>query len=135
MAYSTKQWQLLNWGTLHGLTVKNKKSVTPQNLLRYWVEANNHTVEVGRIKDNKIMKEVITVEDVVAMLQRAVTSHIEFIKAFCIRQGKRMAQDLKKHYRYMGVLKRKISDALGEVNELSLSQRQEAFKLVEEFLT
>lgn len=48
MAYSTNRQQLLNWGTLYGLTVKNKKRVTPQNLLRYWVEANNHAVEVGR---------------------------------------------------------------------------------------
>ena len=76
-----------------------------------------------------------TVEDLVEMLQKAITSHIEFIKEVSLRQVKRMLQDLKKQYRYIGVLKRKISDALGELNELSLSQRQEAFKLVEELLT
>ena len=48
MAYSKNRQQLLNWGSLYGLTFKNMKSVTPQNLLRYWIEANNHAVEVGQ---------------------------------------------------------------------------------------
>lgn len=48
MAYSNNHQQLINWGTLYGITVKNTKSVTPQNLLRYWIKANNHAVEVGR---------------------------------------------------------------------------------------
>ena len=41
----------------------------------------------------------------------------------------------KKQYRYGGALKRKISEALAELKELSLSERQEAFRLVEELLT
>jgi len=44
---------------------------------------------------------------------------------FCVDNG----------YQYLGVLKKKIADALGAVQSLSLSQRQEAFKLVEECLT
>ena len=87
-----------------------------------------------QIKQQEI-NEMTTVENLVEMLQKVITSHIEFIKEVSLRQVKRMLQDLKKQYRYIGVLKRKISDALGELNELSLSQRQEAFKLVEELLT
>ncbi len=49
MAYSNNHQQLLNWGTLvDGFTLKNQKSVTPQNLLRYWIQANNRAVESGR---------------------------------------------------------------------------------------
>jgi len=48
MAYSANHQQFLNWGTFDGFTVKNKKSVTPQNLLRYWIEANKQAVDLGR---------------------------------------------------------------------------------------
>ena len=43
-------------------------------------------------------------------------------------------QNLKNQYQYLGVLKKKISDALGAVQSLSLPQRQEAFNLVEQYL-
>ena len=35
----------------------------------------------------------------------------------------------------MGILKKKIADALGEVSSLTIAQRQEAFNMVEQFLT
>ncbi len=85
-------------------------------------------------KKQQQINEMTTVDDLVAMLQRAVSSHIQFIKELSIRQANRMAQNLKQQYRYIGVLKRKISDALGEINELSITQQQEALELVEQFL-
>jgi hypothetical protein len=85
-------------------------------------------------KKQQEINEMTTVDDLVAMLQRAVSSHVQFIKELSIRQANRMAQNLKKQYRYMGVLKQKISDALGAINELGVAQRQEAFELVEKFL-
>ena len=48
MAYSTNHQQFLNWGTLIGSTAETNDSATPQNLLRYWIEANNQAVELGR---------------------------------------------------------------------------------------
>jgi hypothetical protein len=51
-----------------------------------------------------------------------------------IRLVKQMLQNLKKQYQYLGVLKKIISDALGAVQSPSLPHRQEAFKLVEQYL-
>ncbi len=85
-------------------------------------------------KKRQEINEMTTVDDLVAMLQRAVSSHIQFIKELSIRQANRMAQNLKQQYRYIGVLKRKISDALGAIQELTLAQRKEALELVEQFL-
>jgi hypothetical protein len=45
-----------------------------------------------------------------------------------------MLKNLKKQYQYLGVLKKIISDDLGAVQSLSLPHRQEAFKLVEQYL-
>jgi Integrase core domain. len=80
-------------------------------------------------------KETTTVENLVAMLRNAILSRHRFIKDTCIRQAKRMADNLKKQYRYTGVLKRRILDALGKINELGIEQRKEAIQLMEEVLT
>ena len=80
-------------------------------------------------------RETTTVENLVNMLRNAILSGHRFIKDTCIRQAKRMADNLKKKYRNIGVLKRRILDALGKINELSIEQRKEAIQLMEEVLT
>jgi len=80
-------------------------------------------------------KETTTVENLVDILRNAILSGHRFIKDTCIRQAKRMADNLKKQYRYTGVLKRRILDALAKINELSIEQRKEVIQLMEEVLT
>jgi hypothetical protein len=75
-----------------------------------------------------------TVENLVAMLQEVLKTKVSFIRETSIRLVKQMLQNLKDQHQYLGVLKKKISDALGAVQSLSLTQRQVAFKLVEECL-
>lgn len=102
----------------------------------YFYQRYNYQQMIDRERQKREeINKLTTVEDLVAMLQRAVTSKFGFIKETCIRQAKRMAENLKKQHPYMGELKRKISDALEEIKELKLDQRKEAFELVEEFLT
>ncbi len=78
--------------------------------------------------------EIITVDDLVKMLEEAVTTGTRFIRDLCLKQVERLVQILRKQYQYTGALKRKILDALGEISELSLAQRREAFQLVESSL-
>jgi len=75
-----------------------------------------------------------TIENLVAMLQEVLKNKADFIRETSIRLVKQMLQNLKNQYQYLGVLKKKISDALGAVQSLSLPQRQEAFNLVEQYL-
>jgi hypothetical protein len=75
-----------------------------------------------------------TIENLVAMLQEVLKNKAAFIRETSIRLVKQMLQNLKNQYQYLGVLKKKISDALGAVQSLSLPQRQEAFNLVEQYL-
>ena len=101
----------------------------------YCFQRYNYRQMVDRERERREKIDyVTTLEDLVAVLQNAVLSHVRFLKEASVRQAERMADNLKKHYRYMGVLKRKISDALGAVEGLSLSQRQEAWGLVEQFI-
>ena len=57
------------------------------------------------------------------------------IKDVATRRAKRMIEDLKKQYRYDGVLKGKITDALRKMTELNITERKEALELVNQFLT
>jgi hypothetical protein len=81
------------------------------------------------------IRETTIVENLVDILHNAILSGHRFIKDTCIRQAKRMADNLKKQYRYTGVLERKILDALGKINELNIEQRKEVIQLMEEVLT
>jgi len=75
-----------------------------------------------------------TIENLVAMLQEVLKIKVGFIRETSTRLVKQMLQNLKNQYQYLGVLKKKISDARGEVQSLSLPQRQETFTLVEQYL-
>jgi hypothetical protein len=76
-----------------------------------------------------------SIASLVAMLQEALQAKAVFIRQTSIRVIKQMLENLKNQYRYMGILKKKIADALGEVSSLTIAQRQEAFNMVEQFLT
>lgn len=79
-------------------------------------------------------EETITVEDLAQMLKAVVTAGPRFIKDYCLRQVESLVQQLQKQYKYIGALKSKISEALGEIGALSFEQRKEAFQLVESYL-
>jgi transposase InsO family protein len=80
------------------------------------------------------MVQPTTIENLVIMLQEVLKVKAGFIREISIRLVKQMLQNLKSQHQYMGVLKKKISDALGEVQSMNMSQRQEAFNLVEQCL-
>ena len=98
---------------------------------------NEQQMRERECQKHKEMMETVkptTVENLVAMLQEVLKSKLDFVKETSIRLVKQMLQNLRNQYQYLGVLKKKISDALGEVQSMSLSQRQEAFNLVELYL-
>jgi hypothetical protein len=76
-----------------------------------------------------------TVENVASMLGSVVNCRFREIKEVATRRAKRMIEDLKKQYRYDGVLKSKIADALRKMTELNVVKRNEALELVNQFLT
>jgi len=98
---------------------------------------NEQQMRERESKKHQEMMETVkptTVENLVAMLQEVLKSKFDFVKETGIRLVKQMLQNLRNQYQYLGVLKKKISDALGEVQSMSLSQRQEAFNIVEQYL-
>jgi hypothetical protein len=76
----------------------------------------------------------LTVDTVVAQLCAAVSSPLKPLRDLAMKQGRRMLHSLKAHYRYLGVLRKKIAEALGAVQELTVTQRTEILAVVEESL-
>jgi len=83
----------------------------------------------------KAEENVTTAESVAAMLGSVVNCRFREIKKVATKRTKRMIEDLKKQYRYDGVLKRKIADALRKMTKLNITKRKEALELVNQLLT
>jgi hypothetical protein len=76
----------------------------------------------------------LTVDTVVAQLCAAVSSPMKPLRDLAMKQGRRMLHSLKAHYRYLGVLRKKIAETLAAVQELTVAQRTEILAVVGEAL-
>jgi hypothetical protein len=61
----------------------------------------------------------------VEMLRSALSQSIASVREIAMRQVERMAAQLKQRYRYLGVMKQTIVDALAGIDDVSIAQRQE----------
>ena len=89
-------------------------------------------LEMQRIEENP--QDPVTVDLVVEMLEKAVTQNSRFVRELAVRKVKQWTQELIENYRYIGSLKKKLSDTFGKLNHLNLKQKQEAWELIEQFL-
>ena len=86
--------------------------------------------QILKREKQKTVEDVTTVEDVAGLLRSVVNSRFKAIRDVAVNQVKRMTGNLKKRYRYEGIIKRKIAEALGEMSDLSIAQRQHGLKVV-----
>jgi hypothetical protein len=75
-----------------------------------------------------------SIDDIISMLEKAVTQKSRIVKELAIRRVGEWTQQLMANYRYVGSLKKKLSDALGKVKHLNFEQKQKAWELLEKFL-
>ena len=85
-------------------------------------------------REEKNPQDPVTVDLVIEMLEKAVTQNNRFVTELARRKFKQWTQELIENYRYIGSLKKKLSDAFGKLNHLSLKQKQEAWELIAQFL-
>lgn len=121
-----------------GIIKRIQKEIDEQKYKDYCYKRYNEQqmVERERQKHQEMVEtaQPTTIENLVAMLQEVLKNKAGFIRETSIRLVRQMLQNLKNQHQYLGILKKKISDALGAVQSLSLLQRQEAFNLVEQCL-
>ena len=123
-----------NLAYFFGILKRIQQEMDDSKYEKYCMERYNYQQILEREKQ-KTVEEITTVEDVAGMLRSAVNSRFKAIREVAVNQVKRMIGNLRKQYRYKGILKRKIAEALGEMSDLSIAQRQDAIELAGRFLT
>lgn len=101
---------------------------------QYCRERYNCQMMLNMQRHEKDRQVPVTIDDVMAMLEKAVTEKVRFIKDLATRKAREWTQNLMKGYKYIGTLKKKFSDALGKLTHLSLEEKQKAWELIEQFL-
>ena len=101
---------------------------------QYCRERYNYQMMLEMQRRENDQQHPVTIGPVIAMLERAVTQKTRFVKELAIRRARKLTQELMKSYSYLGVLKKKFSDALVKLNHLTLEQKQKAWELIEQFL-
>jgi hypothetical protein len=76
----------------------------------------------------------LSINDVIGMLEKAVTVKVRFVKELAIRNARQWTHDLMESCQYLGSLRKKIEDALGSLRHLTIEQKQKAWDLFCQFL-
>jgi hypothetical protein len=92
-------------------------------------------LKIQRQQETFCKQKPATIEQIIGMIEHAVTKKTRFIVNLSIRRAREWTQDLLKSYRYVGSLKKKLLTVLYELKNLSLEQLQKGSDLIEEFLT
>lgn len=118
-----------------GILKRIQQEIDDSKYEKYCTEHYNYQQILERENEKRKAEEnKTTVESVADMLGSVVNCRFREIKEVATKQAKRMIEDIKNQYRYDGVLKIKIVDALRKMNELNITKRKEALELVDQFL-
>jgi hypothetical protein len=75
-----------------------------------------------------------SVQTIIEVLIAAVNAPIRVVKEVAIKKARQWTHELMKSYSYPGVLKKRFSEALGALTELTLEQKTRVWDLIEQFL-
>lgn len=101
---------------------------------QYCRERYNYQVMLDLDRQKNEQSPPLTINDVIGMLEKTVTVKVRFVKALAIRKAREWTHELMKSYQYLGSLRKKIEDALGNLKHLTIEQKQEAWELFCQFL-
>jgi len=100
---------------------------------RYCYERYNEEVMLQIQRHNLQAHDTHSVEGVVTMLVQAVKSTAHFVKELAIKKARQWTQELMESYRYPGALKKHFIQAVGDVVDLNLEEKNKVWKLIEDF--
>ena len=75
-----------------------------------------------------------SINDILGMLERAVTVNVQFVKEVAIRKARQWTLEVTASCRYLEPLKKKVEEALDNLKHLSVQQRENAWELFCQFL-
>jgi hypothetical protein len=101
---------------------------------QYCRERYNYQVMLNLDRQKNEQSPPLSIKDVIGMLEKAVTVKVRFVKELAIRKAREWTHELMESCQYLGSLRKKIEDALGNLKHLTIEQKQKAWELFCQFL-
>jgi hypothetical protein len=132
----SRSWERCNLAYFFGIVRNIQADMDAARYEKYCRERYNYQQMLERERQQRgFEQDRITVEVMVDTLLAAMSCPLSQVKNVAINQARRMTLELRKQYRYVEPLKKKIMDIVNEIRELSLMQRNTIVGLVDQFLT
>jgi hypothetical protein len=100
----------------------------------YCRQRYNHEVMQNIERQKHAQSEPVLIDNIVGMLLKAATTNVRFVKELAVKKARQWTLELIQSSRYPGPVKRKVEASLGEFNNLSIDQKNEAWELFCQFL-
>jgi len=94
----------------------------------------NYQVMLDLDRQKNELPPQLSINNVIGMLEKAVTEKVRFVKNLAIRKAREWTHELMESCQYLGSLRKKIENALGDLKHLTIEQRQNALELFCQFL-
>ena len=105
-----------------------------QAIKDYCRQRYNYQRMLDEQRNQATEQQPASIDDIISMLEKAVTQKSRIVKELAIRKAGEWIHELMGNYRYIGSLKKKLSDAIGKLSHLTFEQKQKAWELLEKFL-
>jgi len=100
----------------------------------YCRQRYNHEAMLRLERQKNEQPKPASIENVLGMLEKAVTVNVRFVKELAIRKARQWTLEMIASCHYLGPIKKKVEDALVNLKHLSIEQRESAWELFCQFL-
>jgi hypothetical protein len=117
-----------------GILIRIQQERDNEAYRHYCTRRYNEEVMMQMKRQEQETRNTHSVEGVVSMLVQAVKASVQFVKELAVRKAQEWIQELMKSYRYVGALKNSFSEALGNLRDLTVEEKNKIWELIEQFL-
>ena len=117
-----------------GILIRIQQERDDEVYRRYCTRRYNEEVMMQLKRQEQEPPKTHSVEGVVSMLVQAVKASAQFVKELAVRKAQEWTQELMEAYRYVGALKKCFSQAVGDLVDLTLEEKNKIWEFIEQFL-
>jgi len=117
-----------------GILVRIQRERDDEAYRCYCTRRYNEEVMMQLKRQEQETPKTHSVEDIVGILVQAVKASVQFVREVALRKAQEWTQELMEAYRYMGALKNRFSEALGNLKDLTIEEKNKIWELIEQIL-
>ena len=122
-----------NLSYFFGILIRIQKQRDDEAYRLYCEQRYNEKV-MKNLQQEQEQQSLHSIEGVVEILANAVKTTFQFVKELAISKARQWTQELMDSYRYPGALKKRFSEILETLPDLTLEQKNQVWELIEQFL-